>query len=451
MSRQLLLLEFNEISFDNLAFYRQRGLLPNLNALIERHGYATTLSEQRYEELEPWIQWVTAHTGQSYAEHRVFRLGDILNKENLVQIWEELEAHGLRVGAISPMNARNALRNPAFFVPDPWTSTRVSARPRLSRLYSAIAQAVNDNAQARITPRSAWNLLNGLVHYARPENYASYVKLVAGSRAHPWRRAMVLDLLLSDVFIREVEASGVNFASLFLNAGAHIQHHYLFSAECYTGEHRNPDWYVKPGLDPVREVYELYDRILGSVLKTFPSARIMIATGLHQDPHDEVTFYWRLRNHAAFLRKIGVPFASVEPRMSRDFLLKCRSAEEAAVAERRLASAVAEDGLPLFEVDNRGSDLFVMLVYPRNISAGFTWSIGEQRYSGLANDVAFVALKNGKHNGVGYFIDTGTRFGESPATFELKQIPDFIRAAFGLKAHSLRESVREDRGLQFAG
>ena len=47
------------------------------------------------------------------------------------------------------------------------------------------------------------------------------------------------------------------------------------------------------------EAYTLYDRIVGQVERAFPDARLMLATGLHQDPHREVTFYWRLKDHAA--------------------------------------------------------------------------------------------------------------------------------------------------------
>src|SRR5205807_6299143 len=103
MPQQLLFLEFNEINFESVAYYADRGFLPNLQRLIEENGWATTTSEQTYDDIEPWIQWVTAHTGKSLAEHRVFRLGDIVKCES-PQIWECLEAHGLRVGAVGPMN-----------------------------------------------------------------------------------------------------------------------------------------------------------------------------------------------------------------------------------------------------------------------------------------------------------------------------------------------------------
>ena len=89
---RLLFLEFNEISFENVAYYCSRGQLPHFRELIEERGWSTTRSEQEYEHLEPWIQWVTAHTGLSYAEHGVFRLGDIVNRD-VPQIWEQLEEY----------------------------------------------------------------------------------------------------------------------------------------------------------------------------------------------------------------------------------------------------------------------------------------------------------------------------------------------------------------------
>ena len=91
---------------------------------------------ERIDEVEPWIQWVSAHTGLTLAEHGIFRLGDIVSHE-LPQIWEQLEESGLRVGAISPMNAKHRLHKPAFFVPDPWTQTGLTAGRTLRGLRAA--------------------------------------------------------------------------------------------------------------------------------------------------------------------------------------------------------------------------------------------------------------------------------------------------------------------------
>lgn len=432
----LLFLELNEVNFDFLRGYADAGRLPTFKALLDRHGFALTTSESRYEELEPWIQWVTAHTGKPYGDHGVFRLGDIVNHD-IPQIWEQLEQRGLRVGALSPMNAKNRMRNAAFFVPDPWTATDVTAPRTLQALYAAIAQAVNDNSRSRVTLRSLADLLRGFAAYAAPGNYARYVALAAGSMRSPWRKAMFLDLLLADVFLAEVRRTRPDFATLFVNAAAHIQHHYLFCSSVYAGHSRNPEWYVRSGSDPVFEVYSMYDSIVAGLMRRFPAARLMLGTGLHQVPHESVTFYWRLRDHAQFLRDIGVTFARVEPRMSRDFLVCFESEAAARAGQGVLESARAVDGGPLFEVDNRGSDAFVMLTYPRDIGERDGFRVGDRGFESLRNRVSFVALKNGEHDGVGYFIDTGRHLRPQDPPIPLASMPELINEAlFGPVAPS---------------
>ncbi|RYG39208.1 MAG: hypothetical protein EON93_00305 [Burkholderiales bacterium] len=424
----LLLIELNEINFDQIRAYSALGLLPNLTGLINEHGLSETTSEDNYEELEPWIQWVTAHTGKPLAAHGIYRLGDIVDHD-LDQIWEVLERQGVRVGAISPMNASNRCTDPAFFVPDPWTRTRVSGAVGLKRLYAPISQIVNDNAAGRMTAGSALALVGGLMQYARPANYLGYLGNLwncVGKRS--WHKAMLLDRLLADVFVKQVAATRPGFASLFLNAGAHIQHHYLFNSRVYGGPLRNPEWYVGRDEDPVLDVYALYDRVVGDVRAAFPEARVMLATGLHQDPHGSETFYWRLRDHAGFLKQVEVPFERVEPRMSRDFILFCADVKQARAAERRLNAIVAEDGRRLFAVDNRGDSLFVELIWAQDIPEDFCCRVDNQPIAGLRGDVAFVAVKNGQHNGIGYFLDTA----HTPAQakrFPLAELPARVAAA----------------------
>lgn len=428
--QNLIVLELNEINFEYLKRYSDQGRLPHLASFLNRHGYSETTSEQVYEQLEPWIQWVTAHTGKSFAEHGIMRLGDIVHHD-YDQIWEQLEREkGLKVAAVSPMNANNRLKDPAFFVPDPWTTTAISGPGIVARLYEAIAQAVNDNAQSRVTKKSLAYLLMGWLRYARPANWGRYIRYALDAKSKPWSKALFLDLLLSDVFLAEWRRGKPQFSTLFLNAGAHIQHHYMFSSAVYDGPNRNPDWYIKPGLDPLLDAYELYDHILAQVQALGQTPRIMMATGLHQDPYPTVTYYYRLRDHAPFLRRIGVPFQSVVPRMSRDFHLYCKDEAEAATAESRLLTAKGPDGVPLFYVDNRGKDLFVMLTYPHEITKGFTVTVGNEQHGDFDREVAFVALKNGEHNGIGYFADSGAPKGSLPASFPLKDLPARIMAAF---------------------
>ena len=121
---KVILLGLNELNFDYIKYYINQGLLTNFKELFNLQSPIETISENEYRLLEPWIQWVTIHSGKTYDEHKILRLGDIVNHPHLSQLFEELENEGLSVAAVSPFNADNRLRNPSFFVPDPWTKTK---------------------------------------------------------------------------------------------------------------------------------------------------------------------------------------------------------------------------------------------------------------------------------------------------------------------------------------
>ena len=137
---RIVLLELNEINFDAVRHYISKGIkLPGFSKIIDA-GLYTTSSESIYENLEPWIQWPSAHTGLTYEQHKVFRLGDFVNADH-EQIFERIESKGFSVGAISPMNASNNLKRPAYFIPDPWTETK-SDGSFLSRNISSAISAI---------------------------------------------------------------------------------------------------------------------------------------------------------------------------------------------------------------------------------------------------------------------------------------------------------------------
>ena len=75
-----------------------------------------------------------------------------------------------------------------------------------------------------------------------------------------------------------------------------------------------------------------YDEILGDLLSS-DRHEILVATGLTQVPVEDTVFYYRLRDHAAFLAMLGLPAFKVLPRMTRDFLVSCDSAADAALVE----------------------------------------------------------------------------------------------------------------------
>lgn len=428
MDKKIILVGLNEINFEYVESYIKMGYLPNFKKIFNDYGYQYTTSEKTYELLEPWIQWVTIHTGKTYEEHQIFRLGDIVEHPHLKQLWNLAEEKGLSVAAISPFNARNDLKNPLFFVPDPWTKTKISGSPLLQDLGKAVAQAVNDNAQEKIDTSSIFAFLKGAIKYIPISKIFHYLTIISKIKK-PGAKAIFLDSFLADIFMNEWKNTKPDFSSLFLNTGAHVQHHYMFNSKAYTGKFENPEWYCPKNYDPLLEVLKNYDSVLGELLTL--NTRLFILTGLHQKPHEHLTFYWRLKDHKESLKTMGIEiFDEVLPRMSRDFLINCSSEVDAKNAQTLLESYTSKkENMPIFTVDNRGKSLFIELTYSNDVNDTFEmFSSLTQKTLHLKPLIAFVAIKNGEHDGIGYFIDTHKK--SAHVTIPLTQTFDEICHAF---------------------
>ena len=420
----MILLALNELNIDYIKGYISEGKLTNFNRLLQ-NGTLSTISEEKYELLEPWIQWTTVQTGKSYDEHQIFRLGDIIDRPDLRQIFEDLENNGLSVGAISPFNAVNRLKSSKFFIPDPWTQTKTSGSYIIKRLSKTISRIVNDNASGKLGTLNILWLLVGFIRYVRVKRWSNFISFFL-QRNKPGIKAAILDMILLEVFVTLQKKHKPDYSHLFFNGGAHVQHHYMFNSTQYKGTLKNPEWYCPANWDPIYMMLETYDRIIGDLLES--GERIIGVTGLHQVPHLEQTYYWRPLNHKAFLTEAGVKGEfTVIPRMSRDFLIYSSSKDHAIQIESHLNKFTDSiRNKPVFNVDNRGESLFVEVIYDDDIHEGMSFN-GPESISliYLQSKLAFVAIKNGKHNGLGYVFSNMPL--DFPKEIKLKEIYDLIK------------------------
>ena len=220
---------------------------------------------------------------------------------------------------------------------------------------------------------------------------------------------MFLDLFLHDVHWTLLKKKKPDFSTLFLNAGAHIQHHYLFNAKPYENKDNvsNPNWYISKKDDPLLDLLKLYDVILGDYFNC--DYDLIIATGLTQVPFTHEKYYWRIKDHSRFLDKLNITYKAVYPRMKRDFIMEVSSEKEASEAERVLLEVMSvSDGIKLFsEIDNRKQSLFVTLTYPHELENRFVIR-SQNTELDIKEDLAFVAIKNGMHSPKGYIFKHGS-------------------------------------------
>jgi hypothetical protein len=118
----MILLEINEFNPQLMDRASDAMQGKNLKRLLSLH-HSSTLADETHERfgLDPWVQWVSIHTGVPATKHKVAHLGDVPNL-GFPQIWEDLSSLGFRSGVWGAMNASKSNCDKCdFFFPDPWT------------------------------------------------------------------------------------------------------------------------------------------------------------------------------------------------------------------------------------------------------------------------------------------------------------------------------------------
>ena len=159
--KNLLFIQLNEINFDLALPYIEKLNLEGLKKLLKLNKTITS-SEEKYELLEPWIQWHSIHTGLSADEHKLFRLGDA-NLCSHKTIYEIVESSGFKIGVMSAMNITNNFKNPSFFIPDPWTETTSGNSFWEKKISGFLNQSVNNNVTNEISLKNYFYILLALI------------------------------------------------------------------------------------------------------------------------------------------------------------------------------------------------------------------------------------------------------------------------------------------------
>lgn len=268
-----------------------------------------------------------------------------------------------------------------------------------------LKQTVNDNAKGGLSLNSCFTILEIIFRTFHYKNTLILLKLIFSSIIKPWRKSLVLDYLIHLAHMYLFKKKSPNFSSIFFNAGAHIQHHYLFNSKYIKNLPKNPKWYVNESSDPIEDMLEVYDQIIGDYLKLSKNGnQIFISTGLRQVPYSIKKFYYRLKNHSLFLNNIGIRFLKVLPRMTRDFEIIFDDDVNLINAKKILDKIkVKKNNIKVFsEIEERNKSLFITLTYPYEIKKDDQIIFDDEINLNFYNEVVFVAIKNGMHDSKGY-------------------------------------------------
>ena len=385
----VLLLEFNELSPDLMRQWMEQGRLPNFRRLYSESSVYMTTAEEQPPNLEPWIQWVSVHSGLSYREHKVFHLGDG-HKLQTPRVWDILSDAGYRVWICGSMNTRYSPDLNGALLPDPWAQNLMPRPPSLMPYFRFVRRHVMDHTKEAV-PMSLSDYLSFTAFATTHGLSAKTACAIAAQLAletmgrRRWKRAVILDKLQFDLFRWYWRTTNPHFATFFLNSTAHFQHMYW--------RNMAPSHFtIQPTADEQAEYadailfgYQEMDNLLARFLQLVgPQTTVIFCTALSQQPclrYEEQggKVFYRPRDFSAVLEFAGIHPQLVSPVMSEQFHLIFSGKEEARDAVERL-TALRVDGRQAMIAQLDGSTVFC----------------GCQIFEHLPSD-ARIATNNGQH------------------------------------------------------
>lgn len=376
--RPVVVLELNELTPAIMDRFITDGRLPNFKRLRDHSDVFITDAEERPPYLEPWIQWVTVHTGVPYSEHGVFRLSEG-HKVRHKCIWDLVSQAGGAVWVCGSMNCRYDSGIQGWILPDPW-STDVEPFPAALQPYMSFVQRNVQEYTRDHVPLNATNYLKFarfmVEHGLTARTSASIVQqLIAEKRTHRgrWRRAFILEEMQLDLFGAVYRRIKPRFSTFFLNSTAHMQHRYW--------RYMEPELFKVPtSVDKQREYqsaildgYQAMDTLIGRILKLVgDEAVIVMATALSQQScldYEETggKRSYRPKDFSGLMTFAGItsPYG-VSPVMSEQFWIHLENSFDAAEAEKRL-QALCVGAEKALSVKRDGSSVFVSCCIRRTV------------------------------------------------------------------------------------
>lgn len=415
----MILLEVNEFSPELMHLAAKELNASNLFKLLQMQRSETT-TDDKYERfgLDPWVQWVSIHTGRLSSEHGIKHLGDVPSLE-YSQLWETLSSMGISSGVWGAMNAsKGNADNCKFFFPDPWSYTESAFPQELNNLLyfpRYYSKNYTDLAWVKIII----GVFKAIYFCLRPSIFRALLPIIPELVKHIYKHGfreyllfILFDLVNVTLFSVYYKKYRPDFSVLFLNSLAHLQHHKWTNENVLS--------------DEMKITFRLFDKILDIVFSLCGSEQpVLVANAFSQYcSYHQNEFLYRQKNPQKFLQLVGINFKKVEQAMTNDGHVFFTTTYEAKMAASIIEGATV-DGCPLFHVDNVVNDelkLFFQVSLWQELPDDAILSINNKEIK-FFDVFEKITRRTGSHSQSGHVFSRGV---DVPATMHNHDIYDCV-------------------------
>ncbi|MBO8232825.1 hypothetical protein CU311_08965 [Prochlorococcus marinus str. MU1402] len=342
---KLLIIELNEFCPSYLKKLALKYDLYYLKKFLDfRHTHSISHDEKEFEGLDPWVQWVSIHSGLTSDEHGIERLGESKQKK---QLWNYLsEKSNLSWGVIGPLNASRGSSNGCVtFCPDPWNYLEKPYPDELNDLL-ALPIYVSKNYLAFNFLSLIKKFFKSFLFFFKKENFFIFKVLISEISKSILRPGInihtlttLFDYVLVLYYSKIKSIKNIDISILFLNHIAHLQHHF---------------WEDFPKVHPQMEYgVKICNKIFEILIKdiNLKQNKLLILNGFKQKKtsKNDIQIYRQI-NPRILLKKLGISEVKIEQNMTNDAILEFQSFIKTKSALDLLSNCSLNTGEKLFYV-----------------------------------------------------------------------------------------------------
>ena len=345
-----ILLELNEFSLALLSQYADGH--KHLKRMLQMKHLKLKI-EDNYEsnKLEPWVQWVSIHTGLPATKHGIIHLGDI-ESLSAPQLWEKNSNISVVWGCLNSKQGNTS--NEVQFFPDPWSKQKTN----IKGVTNILSFLETGNRTSIPKLKIFGYMLGAIFEYIKLLNFRVLkvlpLMLTKPSASKAYVIAEYLNLLIFKNMMGLSNGNGI----IFINSLAHFQHHYWEPSK-----RESLNWCIKA-----------IDLMLGELFSL--KCDLLICNGLSQENSffDEKWYsHVPKGGYENILKLLNVEYENIRPCMSYDCIIEFKDEQQKSLAMNALNSCkVFDDESQLFLLDayeNDNNNLFVRLNFYGDKSA----------------------------------------------------------------------------------
>lgn len=304
--KDLVIFELNECDFQFFLKGSKKYNYPLIKNFFNNKVKLTTFTIDKVEgyNLDPWVQWVTVHTGTNSSKHKVYRIGQTLDNRTK-QIWEKIKKKKINFSLWGLFNAnlRNK-KNIDLFFPDPWSFTQ-KAYPKkynnylqLPRYYALNYPNTKLSKFLFFTFLFFKELFFSKSFLYLIQNSFHFLNIFISSKYKSFNYYFFLDLISLEILKNNLERKKSEITIIGLNSFAHYQHNFWDNEKF----EKYYFWYLNEMIKKIMYIEKLYKSSI--CLNGFSQKKI--------NPR----YHFRPKDHNNFLKKLNIKFKNIKPNMT---------------------------------------------------------------------------------------------------------------------------------------